>query len=509
MLKFGTASKGGGAVATLYTASGTAFTDAVVTIDNTLTFQNGDFEVKNASQTHFYAENASNRLAMGRSSTDANAFLTIRNASSRPNALRLEDLSGNLQVHLGTAATFWHSTTGDDKHLFYSQSGVTRFEQYHNNSVIAQLTSNGSSYVLGNFAIGNSTRNGSATLEVQGANTLSSGSNFSAYNGDTTPRRVFDIRNNGEVRFGDLFTGVATDGSVHFQNSTAGSDVLVVYSNTATNGGGRHLAIGTNAENYPFIGGNTNMMIGADDNGGSNSINLLLQASARRAFFRASGRDFAGFDENGDSFVLPQAGSGFAIAGITGLTAAAKLHVKGDNGAGAEDIAYFWNSAGSQAYEILETREQVRYAGTSAPDDADLWNGSYVTFINSGRPSIRYKDGSGTASTIPIGSLPSNQSSASTATLNINSDNIDLSILTAQAVALTVAAPTGTPVQGQKLIIRIKDNATSQTITWNAIFRAIGVTLPAATTISKTLYIGCVYNSTDSKWDVVAVNEEA
>lgn len=81
--------------------------------------------------------------------------------------------------------------------------------------------------------------------------------------------------------------------------------------------------------------------------------------------------------------------------------------------------------------------------------------------------------------------------------------------LTALAAAATIAAPSGTPANGNSLIIRIKDNGTARALTWNAIYRAIGVTLPTITVISKTMYIGCKYNSTDSKWDVIAVAEEA
>lgn len=80
--------------------------------------------------------------------------------------------------------------------------------------------------------------------------------------------------------------------------------------------------------------------------------------------------------------------------------------------------------------------------------------------------------------------------------------------VTALAAAATVAAPSGTPVNGNSLLIRIKDNATARTLAWNAIYRAVGVTLPTTTVISKNLYIGARYNSTDSKWDVIAVGQE-
>lgn len=107
--------------------------------------------------------------------------------------------------------------------------------------------------------------------------------------------------------------------------------------------------------------------------------------------------------------------------------------------------------------------------------------------------------------------MPSVQAVASAATFTpvagVAGD--DAGVITALAVNLTIAAPTGTPVQMQPLILRIKDNGTARTLTWNAIFRAIGVTLPTTTVISKTLYVGFLYNATDSKWDCVLVRQEA
>ena len=58
-------------------------------------------------------------------------------------------------------------------------------------------------------------------------------------------------------------------------------------------------------------------------------------------------------------------------------------------------------------------------------------------------------------------------------------------------------------------MIRIKDNATAQTIAFGTNYRAIGVTLPTTTVISKTLYLGVIYNSTDAKWDIIGYNLQA
>jgi hypothetical protein len=58
-------------------------------------------------------------------------------------------------------------------------------------------------------------------------------------------------------------------------------------------------------------------------------------------------------------------------------------------------------------------------------------------------------------------------------------------------------------------MIRIKDNATARAITWDTNYRAVGVTLPTTTTLSKTTYVGLIYNSTDTKWDAIGVTTQA
>ena len=97
---------------------------------------------------------------------------------------------------------------------------------------------------------------------------------------------------------------------------------------------------------------------------------------------------------------------------------------------------------------------------------------------------------------------------ASSSTPTPSGDTSDLFTVTALAAGATFAAPTGTPTEGQNLVIRIKDDGTARSLAWNAIYRGIGVTLPTTTVISKTLYVGLKYNNADSKWDVLAVAQE-
>jgi hypothetical protein len=98
---------------------------------------------------------------------------------------------------------------------------------------------------------------------------------------------------------------------------------------------------------------------------------------------------------------------------------------------------------------------------------------------------------------------------ASGATITPTADLSDVYTVTALAAAATIAAPSGTPTNGQRLLLRIKDNGTARALTWNAIYRVIGVTLPTTTVANKTIYVGCIYNSADSVWDVVAETEQA
>jgi hypothetical protein len=78
--------------------------------------------------------------------------------------------------------------------------------------------------------------------------------------------------------------------------------------------------------------------------------------------------------------------------------------------------------------------------------------------------------------------------------------------VTALAVNATFAAPSGTPLQGHRLLIRITDNGTSRTLAWNAIYRASSdLALPTATTLGKTMYLAFEYNATASKWDFLSL----
>lgn len=98
-------------------------------------------------------------------------------------------------------------------------------------------------------------------------------------------------------------------------------------------------------------------------------------------------------------------------------------------------------------------------------------------------------------------------SSASVTPLIDQYDYVDIS---AQAEALTIQNPTGTPVNFQKLIIRIKDNGLIQAINWGTDYIDTNVKLPLTTLPSKIINLGFMHNTANSlnKWQLVASVKE-
>ena len=139
-----------------------------------------------------------------------------------------------------------------------------------------------------------------------------------------------------------------------------------------------------------------------------------------------------------------------------------------------------------------------------------VWNGTPIANAYLANSSVTLNGTSvslGGTATIPSATRVNSQTSASSVTPDANS--YDVYAFTALAATLTINAPTGSPGNCQRLMFRILDNGTPQTLSWNATFTVIGVTLPTTTVANKTTYVGCMYNSAASRWDVIAVTTQA
>lgn len=100
---------------------------------------------------------------------------------------------------------------------------------------------------------------------------------------------------------------------------------------------------------------------------------------------------------------------------------------------------------------------------------------------------------------------PASLSVTTTSAPSINTDALNVYMITALASAISGFTFTGSPVAGQRLLIGIKDNGTSWGITWGSSVKASGVAAPLTATVAgKQHWIGFIYDG--SFWVCVAVD---
>jgi hypothetical protein len=177
---------------------------------------------------------------------------------------------------------------------------------------------------------------------------------------------------------------------------------------------------------------------------------------------------------------------------VTNLTGTASININGTVGATTPTTGTFTTITANTGIEVQNTDTTITRSasGIIAVEGVAVPTISSTSTLTNKRVTPR------------VGTV------ADAATITPTADDSDMYTVTALAQAATIAAPSGTPTNGQKLIIRILDNGTARALTWNAIYQVIGTTLPTTTVLSKYTYVGCIYNSASSKWDVVAVTTQ-
>lgn len=216
----------------------------------------------------------------------------------------------------------------------------------------------------------------------------------------------------------------------------------------------------------------------------------------------------------GSSALIAWNGSDFEFVASLDISKLSGVLAAANGGTGLSSgtsggVLYFSGTTTIASSAALAANELVIGGGAGvAPSTTTTGTGVVTALGNAANATGGFPttNGAATLTNKRIDPRVSSTASASSVTPDISS--FDQYAFTALAAGLTINAPTGTPVDGNKLLFRIRDNGTSRTLTWNATYTAIGATLPTATVANKTTYVGCIYNAANTRWDVVAVTTQ-
>lgn len=91
------------------------------------------------------------------------------------------------------------------------------------------------------------------------------------------------------------------------------------------------------------------------------------------------------------------------------------------------------------------------------------------------------------------------------ATIAVNADTTDIGVVTLGGNR-TLGNPSGTPTDGQELIIRVRQDGTgTRTLAYDTQYRFTGAVAPTVTsTANETSYLRFMYHSADVKWDLIS-----
>jgi hypothetical protein len=184
------------------------------------------------------------------------------------------------------------------------------------------------------------------------------------------------------------------------------------------------------------------------------------------------------------------------------------------------------------AAALIPTSSVIPSGGLYAPSTGTIAlasSGSTAIYIDAGQniaignSSPSYKVDVTGAIRATSGFVISTSTLTSPSSFTPDSSSAGIYIITTLGNDVTVLADTSGPSNGLKLIIRVTTSSgTARTITFTGGvtggFRPIGVTMtlsgsdytyttPAAAG-AKTVYFGCIYNTTAARWDIVALAQE-
>ena len=196
----------------------------------------------------------------------------------------------------------------------------------------------------------------------------------------------------------------------------------------------------------------------------------------------------------------------YASAVVNGASAASApgLHITGTpttGGTGTTNYPHVYINSGTAPTSHSTSGTLLGFNGPSS------YTGMIIDSHINGGASVFSVNYLGVVNLAGIKPTVTAVATATTWTPNSDASNNSSQTNTQTLGTLTVNAPTGSPVDGQLLSLRIK-STNVQTFSWNAIYRlSTDLALPTASSGSgKWDYVLFAYNSADTKWDILAKN---
>jgi hypothetical protein len=210
--------------------------------------------------------------------------------------------------------------------------------------------------------------------------------------------------------------------------------------------------------------------------------------------------------------------SGTTLSRDTVLASSAGAPTKTTFSAGTKDVfvtypagrSVFVDGATVDTSGLGAVTDDILYASASDTFSRLATGSGVLTALGSAANAASgFTTGDGAATFTNKRTNPRTSTTTTTTSLTPDLASFDQYNITALGTALTINAPIGTPVDGNKLLFRILDSGVSRAITWDATYTVIGTLLPPTTTVGKMTYVGCIYNSTNTRWDVIASATQA
>lgn len=204
-----------------------------------------------------------------------------------------------------------------------------------------------------------------------------------------------------------------------------------------------------------------------------------------------SANDFSSFV--GSAYGTANSAAAYANAAYLQANAA---FVAANSGSGATAASSYANAAFLQANAaFIQANSGGAGTDTYARDTA---NASFVQ-ANAAFVKANTTSGNGVVRVVTVADL-------TTITMNANTSDIVIQTNTQLAGTLTVAT-SGTPLEGQKIILRLQ-SANVQTFSWDTVFAgSTDMILPTVSSAgNKYDYMGFIYNSISTKWQLIAKN---